>query len=138
MTSQAYNNNDVLLFLPQIWKTGMLMSLWLCFLPPHFGREECCETPSFGSSNTGVIKTTYMRNETKSISVRVTQFLVNSLFYTGTFIKSEFLLLAESAWRNHTIFSSRNKLFHLSGMLYRSWLTLTVCLLLSQRKSLHR
>ena len=25
------------------------------FLPPHFGREECCLTPSFGSSDTGVI-----------------------------------------------------------------------------------
>ena len=32
MTSQAYNNNDVLLFLLQIWKAGMLF-LWLCFLP---------------------------------------------------------------------------------------------------------
>ena len=34
MTSQAYKNNDVLLFLLQIWKTGRLMFLWLCFLPP--------------------------------------------------------------------------------------------------------
>ena len=32
MTSQAYNNN-VLLFLPQIWKAGMLMFFWLGFLP---------------------------------------------------------------------------------------------------------
>ena len=32
MTSQAYNNNDVLLFLLQIWKTWMLMFLGLCFL----------------------------------------------------------------------------------------------------------
>ena len=31
------------------------------------------------------------RNDTKKIFVRVTQFLVNSLFYTSTFIKSEFL-----------------------------------------------
>ena len=49
------------------------------------------ETLSFGSSNPGEIwKTTY-RNETKSISVWVSQFLVNSLFYIWTFIKREFL-----------------------------------------------
>ena len=40
------------------------------------------------SSNPGVIW--YMRNETKSISVRVTQFLIYSLFHTWTFIKTEF------------------------------------------------
>ena len=40
MTLQAYNNNDVLLFLRQIWKTGIFMFLWLCFLSPQFGREE--------------------------------------------------------------------------------------------------
>ena len=33
-------DEDVLLFLLQIWKTRMLMFLWLCFLPPHFGIEE--------------------------------------------------------------------------------------------------
>ena len=33
----------------------------------------------------------HMKNETKSISVGVTQVLVNSLFYRLTFIKSEFL-----------------------------------------------
>ena len=32
-----------------------------------------------------------MRNETKIISVRVTQFLINSLFNTWTFMESEFL-----------------------------------------------
>ena len=32
-----------------------------------------------------------MRNETKSISVRVMQFLVSSVFNTGAFNKSEFL-----------------------------------------------
>ena len=44
---QFYLNNvlrnqdeDVLLSLLQIWKTRMLMFLWLCFLPPHFGIEE--------------------------------------------------------------------------------------------------
>ena len=41
MPSQAYSNNDVLLFLQQIWKTSMLMFLWLRFVSPHFGREEC-------------------------------------------------------------------------------------------------
>ena len=56
MTSKVYNNNDVLLFPIQIWKTGMLMFLLLCFLPPHFGREERCYTSSFESSNTGVIR----------------------------------------------------------------------------------
>ena len=33
MISQAYNNNDVLLFLLQIWKTEMLIFLWLCPRP---------------------------------------------------------------------------------------------------------
>ena len=39
----------------------------------------------------GDLKNNIQRNETKSISVRVMQFLVNSLFYTWTLIKSEFL-----------------------------------------------
>ena len=142
MTSQAYNNN-VLVFLLQIWMTGMLMFFWLCFLSPHFGREECCQTPSFGSSNTEVIrKITYMRNETKSISVRVTQFLVNSLSYTWIFLSKvnsfAYNLLAESAWPKHIICSSPNKLFHHNGMLYWSWLAFIVWFLLPQRTSLRR
>ena len=93
---------------------------------------------TFESSNPGEIwKITSMRNETKSISVRVTQFLVDSIFYKWTFIKSEFLCIW-SAWRKHIICLSRNKLFQHAGILYRSWLTFTVCLLLSQQTPLDR
>ena len=68
--------------------------------------------PTFGSSNLGlVLKIAYMRNETKSISVRFTQVLVYSLFHTWTFIKTEFLCIW-SAWYKHLICSYRNELLN--------------------------
>ena len=73
----------------------------------------------------------------KVLSVWVSQFWVNSLFYTWTFIKSEFLR-TYSAWCKHTICLSWNKLFQHSGILYWSWIALTVCLLLLQRMPWHR
>ena len=45
-------------------------------------------------------------HKTKSISVWVMQFLVNSLFYTWTFIKNEFLCIY-SAWRKHNLFIAK-------------------------------
>ena len=79
----------------------------------------CCLTPTFGSSNPGVIwKITYMRDETKSIYVQITQFLVHSLFHTWTLnsfayhlnSKIEFFCIS-SVWCEHIISLSRNKLF---------------------------
>ena len=59
--------------------------------------------PTFGSSNLGlVLNIAYMRNETKSMSVRFTQVLVYSLFRTWTFIRTEFLCVW-SAWYKHLI-----------------------------------
>ena len=72
MTSQAYNDNDGLLFLLQIWKTGTLCSSDCVSSPLILVEKSVVETLSFGNSN-------------------LANFLLNSLFYTWIFIKSEFL-----------------------------------------------
>ena len=108
----------------------------VCFLPHHFGREEL-NFELWKQQYLGDMKIIFLRNETKSISVRVTQFLVNSLFYTWTFIKSEFFWIS-SAWHKHIFCLSRNKLFQHDGILWQSWLVFTVFLFLAQRMSLQR
>ena len=57
--------------------------MWL-FAPRHLGREELMNADLPKQQSRGDMKnnTRNMRNETKSVSVRVAQFLVNSLFYT--------------------------------------------------------
>ena len=148
MNSQAYNNNDILLFPPQNWKKlhrikcsgqfriskrdtdcfehlhqentkpsvnesvshawiflatsdflWFLQSGWeewwssnimeegcWCSPPPHFPEKSVFKLrPSEGR-----YEKYQMRNKTKSATVRVTQFLLSSLFYTWTFIKRKF------------------------------------------------
>ena len=63
-----------------------------CFLPLILVEKDVVKFRASEAAIHGVIrKIIYMTNEIKSISVRDTQFLVNSLFYASTFIKSEFL-----------------------------------------------
>ena len=59
------------------------MFLWL-FPPRHLGRDGLINADLPKQQSRGDMKNNIrnMRNETKSVSVRVTQFLVNSLFYT--------------------------------------------------------
>ena len=62
---------------------------------------------------TGKCHPEFVQNTRQGISVRVTQFLVNSLFYIRNFIKSGFLRICiKSAGRKHIFCLSQNKLFH--------------------------
>ena len=100
-------------------------------IPPLFWQRKVLLNSDFRKQQSGGdMKITYMRNETKSISVRVTQLLVNSLI-------NELLSKVLSFIANNLLDVSIYVFQH-DGILYRSWIAFTVCLHLSQGTPLHR